>query len=121
APRERAPAREGRGGGASTNAGRTYQTVEWHIPSQVRAPHRGRNGSGLVRRLEESARKSGVEILLKHSMTSIIRENPKSGRVLGIILRSNGNTIQVPARKRVYLGNGGNSGNVKLLRTFEPR
>ena len=68
--------REESGSGASTNAGRTYQTVEWHIPSQVMAPHRGRNGSGLVRRLEESARKAGVQILLKHSMTKIIRENP---------------------------------------------
>jgi len=113
--------REQAGGGASTNAGRTYQTVEWHIPSQVMAPHRGRNGSGLVRRLEESARKSGVEILLKHSMTSIIRENPKSGRVLGITVRSNGNTINVQARKGVYVGTGGNSGNVNFRRTFDPR
>jgi len=113
--------REEVGGGASTNAGRTYQTVEWHIPSQVMAPHRGRNGSGLVRRLEESARKSGVEILLKHSMTSIIRENPKSGRVLGITVRSNGNTINVQARKGVYVGTGGNSGNVNFRRTFDPR
>jgi len=113
--------REEAGGGASTNAGRTYQTVEWHIPSQVMAPHRGRNGSGLVRRLEESARKSGVEILLKHSMTSIIRENPKSGRVLGITVRSNGNTINVQARKGVYVGTGGNSGNVNFRRTFDPR
>ena len=113
--------REEAGGGASTNAGRTYQTVEWHIPSQVIAPHRGRNGSGLVRRLEESARKSGVEILLKHSMTSIIRENPKSGRVLGITVRSNGNTINVQARKGVYVGTGGNSGNVNFRRTFDPR
>ena len=113
--------REQAGGGASTNAGRTYQTVEWHIPSQVIAPNRGRNGSGLVRRLEESARKSGVEILLKHSMTSIIRENPKSGRVLGITVRSNGNTINVQARKGVYVGTGGNSGNVNFRRTFDPR
>src|SRR5205814_8973817 len=53
--------REEAGGGASTNAGRTYQTVEWHIPSQVMAPHRGRNGSGLVRRLEESTHNAGGE------------------------------------------------------------
>src|SRR5712691_6786941 len=113
--------REESGGGASTNAGRTYQTVEWHIPSQVFAPHRGRNGSGLVRRLEESARKAGVQILLKHSMTSIIRENPRSGRVLGITARTNGNTINVQARKGVYVGTGGNSGNVNFRRTFDPR
>src|SRR5438128_3799625 len=75
--------REQRGGGASTNSGRTYQTVEWHIPSQVIAPNRGRNGSGLVRRREESARKPGVEILLTHSMTSITRQNLNSVRAPG--------------------------------------
>ena len=92
--------REENGGGASTNAGRTYQTVEWHIPSQVVAPHRGRNGSGLVRRLEESARKAGVQILLQHSMTSIIRENPRSGRVLGITARSHGQGHQRSGEER---------------------
>ena len=71
--------REEGGGGASTNAGRTYQTVEWHIPSQLVAPHRGRNGSGLVRRLEESACKSGVEILREHSMTKHFPREPSVG------------------------------------------
>jgi urocanate reductase len=113
--------REEAGGGASTNAGRTYQTVEWHIPSQVISPHRGRNGSGLVRRLEESARKAGVQILLQHSMTSIIRENPRSGRVLGVTARHMGKEINVRARKGVYVGTGGNCGNVNFRRTFDPR
>ena len=113
--------REENGGGATTNAGRTYQTVEWHIPSQLVAPHRGRNGSGLVRRLEESARKAGVQILLKHSMTRIIRENPTSGRVVGITARFNGKDINVQGKKGVYVGTGGNPGNLNLRRTFDPR
>src|SRR2546425_10477796 len=106
--------REEAGGGASTNAGRTYQTVEWHIPSQVMAPHRGRNGSGLVRRLEESARKAGVQILLKHSMTKIIRENPLSGRVLGITARYMGKDVNVQGKKGVFVGTGGRTGEGKL-------
>ena len=113
--------REEGGSGASTNAGRTYQTVEWHIPSQLVAPHRGRNGSGLVRRLEESARKAGVQILLKHSMTKIIREGPLSGRVLGVTARTGGKDINVRAKKGVYVGTGGNCGNVNFRRTFDPR
>jgi len=113
--------REEGGSGASTNAGRTYQTVEWHIPSQIVAPHRGRNGSGLVRRLEESARKAGVQILLKHSMTKIIREGPLSGRVLGVTARTGGKDINVRAKKGVYVGTGGNCGNVNFRRTFDPR
>ena len=113
--------REEGGSGASTNAGRTYQTVEWHIPSQLVAPHRGRNGSGLVRRLEESARKASVQILLKHSMTKIIREGPLSGRVLGVTARTGGKDINVRAKKGVYVGTGGNCGNVNFRRTFDPR
>src|SRR4029434_1659375 len=108
--------REENGGGASTNAGRTYQTVEWHIPSQLVAPHRGRNGSGLVRRLEESARKAGVQILLRHSMTKIIRENALSGRVLAVTAGDMGKDINVQAKKGVYVGTGGTCGNVILRR-----
>ena len=63
---------------------RIFVTKEWHIPAEVVAPRRNRNGSGLVRRLAESARKKGAQILLKHRMTRIIREQPTSGRVLGI-------------------------------------
>src|SRR5436309_15240478 len=113
--------REQAGGGASTNAGRTYQTVEWHIPSQVIAPNRGRNGSGLVRRLEESARKAGVEILLRHSMTSIIRESPRSGRVLGITARYMAKDINVQGKKGVFVGTGGHPGKVDPRRKLDPR
>src|SRR5260370_40913867 len=63
---------------------RTFVTEEWHIPSQLIAPGRGRNGSGLVRQLEIAARQKGAEILLAHEMKSIIREQGRSGRVLGI-------------------------------------
>ena len=48
---------------------RVFVTHEWHIPGEVIAPRRNRNGSGLVRRLAESARNKGVQILLKHEMT----------------------------------------------------
>src|SRR6266853_1149884 len=51
---------------------RGFVTHEWHIPSEVVAPRRNRNGSGLVRRLAKSARNKGVKILLKHEMTQIV-------------------------------------------------
>ena len=38
---------------------RVFVTHEWHIPGEVIAPRRNRNGSGLVRRLAESARQEG--------------------------------------------------------------
>ena len=67
---------------------RIFVTKEWHIPAEVVAPRRNRNGSGLVRRLAESARKKGAQILLKHKMTRIVREKPTSGRVLGIEVKA---------------------------------
>ena len=76
---------------------RIFVTKEWHIPSQVYAPRRSRNGSGLVRRMEESARKKGVQIFLKHKMTSIVREKHNAGRVLGITTIAGSNAVNIQA------------------------
>src|SRR4029077_18375560 len=100
---------------------RIFVTKEWHIPSQVYAPRRGRNGSGLVRRMEESARKKGVQIFLKHKMTSIVREKQNAGRVLGIITIAGSNPVNIQARKGVIIASGGHTGNVNFRRMFDPR
>src|SRR5947209_16969252 len=85
---------------------RTFVTVEWHVQSELVAPGRGRNGSGLVRRLAESARKKGAQILLQHKMTSIIRERPSAGKVLGITATHSGTTLNIQARKGVIIATG---------------
>ena len=100
---------------------RIFVTKEWHIPSQVIAPRRNRNGSGLVRRLEESARKKGVQIFLKHKMTSIVREKHNAGRVLGITTIAGSNAVNIQARKGVIIATGGHTGNVNFRRIFDPR
>jgi hypothetical protein len=100
---------------------RIFVTKEWHIPSEVIAPHRNRNGSGLVRRLAESARKKGAQILLKHKMTSIVRERPNSGKVLGIVVKNGSNTVNIRAIKGVIIATGGHTGNVNFRRMFDPR
>src|SRR5258708_1790364 len=51
------------------------------------------SGVGLIRPLEATARKLGVQILLQHKMASIIRENGNSGRVLGISATNQGMTV----------------------------
>jgi succinate dehydrogenase/fumarate reductase flavoprotein subunit len=98
---------------------RVFVTHEWHIPGEVIAPRRNRNGSGLVRRLAESAHKKGAQILLKHEMTRIVREG--KGRVLGIVARSDGRDIAIEARKGVVICTGGHTGNVNFRRMFDPR
>jgi succinate dehydrogenase/fumarate reductase flavoprotein subunit len=78
-------------------------------------------GIGLVRPLEAEARKLGVEILLETPMTSIIREGPLAGRVLGITATHQGKEINIRARRGVIIATGGSSGNVNFRRMFDPR
>jgi urocanate reductase len=100
---------------------RIFVTKEWHIPAEVVAPHRNRNGSGLVRRLAESARKKGAQILLKHKMIRIVREQPTSGKVLGIVVKADDKTNNIRATKGVIVATGGHTGNVNFRRMFDPR
>ena len=100
---------------------RIFVTVEWHVPSEIIAPRRNRNGSGLVRRLEASARKKGAQIFLRHKMTSIVRERPNSGKVLGVTTMNGSNAQNIQARKGIIIATGGHSGNVNFRRMFDPR
>src|SRR6266700_8353781 len=65
------------------------------------------SGVGLIRPLEATARKLGVQILLQHRMAGILRENSNSGRVLGIAVTDQGKTLNIRARKGVIIGTGG--------------
>ena len=78
-------------------------------------------GNGLMRPLEAAARKAGVEILLQHRMTALVREEPRAGRVLGVTVSAGGKSFNLKARKAVILGTGGSSGNVNFRRMFDPR
>ena len=81
----------------------------------------GRPGSGVVRPLERSARSKGVEFLLRHKLVNLIRENPLSGRVLGITATVDGKEVNIQARKGVILATGGHTTNVEFRRMWDPR
>src|SRR5258706_2690974 len=106
---------------AASTVPRQFVTVEWNIPSEVIAPHRNRNGSGLVRPLARSARAKGVDIVWNTRMTKLIREQPLSGKVLGISAEGPNGPVNIQARKAVLLCTGGHTSNVTLRRTFDPR
>jgi urocanate reductase len=91
------------------------------FPAGLEVTIMGRDGAGIVRPLEASARKKGVEFLLLHKMTSIIRESPTSGRVLGITATYQGKTLNIQAKKAVIIATGGSTGNVEFRRMFDPR
>jgi succinate dehydrogenase/fumarate reductase flavoprotein subunit len=79
------------------------------------------NGNGLMRPLEASARRAGVEFLLEHRMVDIYRQQPRSGRVLGIGVDTGGRRLAIRARKAVIIATGGMTGNVNFRRMFDPR
>lgn len=82
----------------------------------------GTAGSGLMRALEKSARAKGVEILLEHQMTKIIRQHPTSGRVLGITVKNlkTNQTLNIRARQAVIACTGGSSSNLVIRRIYNP-
>ena len=100
---------------------RQQRTVQWPVASERVTHHQTRVGSGLVRALEKSARAKGVEVLLRHKMTSIVREGPAGGRVLGVTAVHDGRTVNIAANKGVLVATGGSTSNVTLRRTFDPR
>jgi succinate dehydrogenase/fumarate reductase flavoprotein subunit len=79
------------------------------------------SGNGLMRALEVAAKKAGVEILLEHRMTSIHRQSPHAGPVLGIAVDHKGLQSNIRAHEAVIIGTGGSTGNVNFRRMFDPR
>ena len=100
---------------------RQQRTVQWPVAGERVTHHETRVGSGLVRALEKSARAKGAEVLLRHKMTSIVREGPSTGRVLGLTAVHDGRTVNIRARKGLLVATGGSTSNVNLRRTFDPR
>jgi len=101
-------------------------------------------GFVIARSLEYSAREKGIRFMLNRHMDEIIREQPFSGRVLGVKASytprmhpetgarlesfwQNGNideradTIYIRARKAVIVGTGGMHGSVPLRTMIDPR
>jgi succinate dehydrogenase/fumarate reductase flavoprotein subunit len=104
---------------------RQVPTVQWPIKSEIYTTVRSRRGSGLVRGLEATARRKGARILLRHRMTSIIREEPFSGRVLGITVvrddEDEARTVNIRATRGILIATGGHSNNIDFRRIFDPR
>ena len=111
--------------------------------SKIVGPGAVWNGSAMTRCLEFSAREKGVRFMLNRRMTEIIREQPFSGRVLGVKASytprfdpdtrarlesrsSNGNiderreTIHIRARMAVFVGSGGHGNNPNFRSMFYP-
>ena len=98
-----------------------WPQVETGVPVAPEIRATDSSGIGLIRPLEATARKLGIPILLQHKMTGLVRENPSSGRVLGIAATTQGRTLHIRARRGVIIGTGGHTGNVNFRRIFDAR
>ena len=113
------------------------------VDTRTVGPGARTNGAALARPLEFSAREKGAQFIFHRHMDEIIREQPFSGRVLGIrasysprmdpvsgqrmeSLWQNGNiderkeTIFIRARKAVIVGAGGHGANPQFRSMFYP-
>ena len=111
--------------------------------SRYAGPNAVGNGVALSRPLEFSAREKGVKFMLHRRFDELVREQPFSGRILGIraqysprrhpetgeLMQSywqNGNiderreTVNIRARRAVILASGGHAGNPEVRGMFYP-
>ncbi len=124
---ERAP--DNKGAGATGNSALRENhcaPMDWPLiqtgkPVAPELRTTGSSGIGLIRPLEAAARKAGVQILLEHRMTGLVREQPNSGRVIGLTATNQGKSVNIRARKGVVIATGGSTGNVNFRRIFDPR
>jgi hypothetical protein len=102
------------------NTLRRFTTRRWS--DNLKETINGTAGSGLMRALEQSARAKGIEILLEHRMTKIIREQPTSGRVLGVSVTNlrDKRVINIRARQAVVACTGGSSSNLVVRTIYNP-
>ena len=120
-----------------------FAPVQMNNASRTVAPGAVMNGVALARPLEFSAREKGVEFMLHRRFEDLVREQPFTGKVLGIrahysprqhpetgqLLQSywqNGNvdeqreTVNIRARRAVILASGGHGGNPEVRSMFYP-
>nr|MCU0854744.1 FAD-binding protein [Paracoccaceae bacterium] len=118
-----------------------FAPVQMEDASAFVGPNAVRNGVALSRPLEFSAREKGVMFMLNRRFTDLVREEPFSGRVIGITATysprihpetgqrlesfwQNGNiderreTINIRASKAVILASGGHAGNPQVRSMF---
>lgn len=100
------------------------RSAEW--PNLHETIVAGQEGVGLMRPLEASARRKGVQILLQHRMRRLIR-NPEC-LIAGVSVdavdrhfQPTFRTLNIRARYGVILATGGHSGDVDFRRMFDPR
>ena len=102
------------------NTLRRFTTQRWS--DDLKETINGSAGSGLMRALEKSARAKGVEILLNHKMTRIVREQANAGRVLGVVVTdlTTKRVINIRARQAVIACTGGSSSNIVVRTIYNP-
>ena len=98
-----------------------WPLIQFGQPADPAARATLSTGNGLMHPLAAAARTAGVEVLVSHKMTSIHRQGPRSGAVIGIAANNEGRQVNIRARQAVIIATGGSTTNVNFRRMFDPR
>ncbi|WP_080800323.1 FAD-binding protein [Arabiibacter massiliensis] len=69
---------------------------------------------------QEVIEASGKQILFKHDLVKLVREDDNAGRVSGAVFETDEGFVQVNARKGIVLATGGYAGNPTMVRAINP-
>lgn len=78
------------------------------------------SGSDIVKVQKEMVEEAGVDMMLETEMDYIYREEPQSGRVLGIRVKDADGVKNIRAKNGVVLATGGFSGNEEMRQEYVP-
>jgi succinate dehydrogenase/fumarate reductase flavoprotein subunit len=79
----------------------------------------GQNGYALTVVLEKAVRNLGLDVLFKHRMRRLYRED--GGPVVGVQADTPAGSVDIRARKAVILTSGGATSNEQLVAAWDPR
>lgn len=81
----------------------------------------GQQGQAYIKALTEQLKKLDIPVYLGHKVVRFIREQPLSGRVLGVEVQTPEGTQYWKAKKGVIAAAGGYAANANLCAKFDPR
>ncbi len=89
-----------------------------HLPATYK---KFRRGAAVINAELDQVRKRNVPILLEHSVTKIIREEPLHGKVVGVEIATAGKKLFLRAKKAVVLASGGFGADIEMVKDHDRR